>query len=85
MPCECTRITAREEVQSNGDSTSYIQLLAATAIDNLLASEEVGWMFGIRVGVCTGLLEVTVESICDGEIGTRCRTGRQEAAVAAVR
>ena len=51
MPRECTWITAREEACSEGGCTSYIQLLGATAIDDLLASEQVVWTFFIRVGV----------------------------------
>jgi hypothetical protein len=35
------------------------------------------------VGVCIGLLGVTVESITDGEIGTRYWTGEQGAAAVA--
>jgi len=70
-PRECTRITAMEEARSEGGSTSYIQILRATAIDDLLASEVVIWSFSLRVGVRIGLLGVTVESIASGEIGTR--------------
>jgi len=67
----------REEARSEGGCTSYIHLLGATAIDNLLASEQVVWTFFLRVGDCTGLLGVTVESISSGEIGTRHWTGEQ--------
>jgi len=65
---------------ANTSCTSYIQILGATAIDNLLASEQVVWTFFLRVGDCTGLLGVTVESISSGEIGTRHWTGEQGAA-----
>jgi len=67
MPRECTWITAREETRSEGGCTSYIQILGATAIDDLLASEQVVWTFFLRVGVHTGLLGATVEGITDGE------------------
>ena len=40
-------------------------------MDDLLASEQVVWMFFLRVGVSIGLLGVNVESISTGEIGTR--------------
>jgi len=85
MPRECTWITARKETRSEGGCTSYIQILEATAIDDLLASEEVVWMFFLRVGVRIGLLGVIVESISSGEIGTRHWTGKQGAAAATVR
>jgi len=67
MPRECTWITAREEARSEGGCTSYIQILGATAIDDLLASEQVVWTFFLRVGVRIGLLGATVEGITDGE------------------
>ena len=38
---ECTWITARAEARSDGGCTSYIQILGATAIDDLLTSDEV--------------------------------------------
>jgi hypothetical protein len=79
MPRECTWITAREEARSKGGCTSYIQTLGATAIDDLLASEQVVWTFFLRVGVCIGLLGVTVESISSGERGSRHWTGEQGA------
>jgi len=82
MPRECTWITAREEARSEGGCTSYIQILGATAIDDLLASEQVIWSFFLRVGVHIGLLGVNVESLTSGEIGTRHRTGEQGAAAA---
>jgi len=67
MPRECTRITAREEARSERGCTSYIQILGATAIDDLLANEQVIWTFFLRVGVRIGLLGATVEGITDGE------------------
>jgi len=67
MPRECTWITAGEETCSEGGCTLYIQILGATAIDDLLASEQVVWMFFLRVGVRTGLPGATVEGITDGE------------------
>jgi len=67
MPRECTWITARVETHSEGGCTSYIQILGATAIDDQLASDEVVWTFFLRVGVRTGLMGVTVESISSGE------------------
>jgi hypothetical protein len=68
---ECTWIQARVEGCSEGDFTSYIQIFGSTAIDNLLASEEVVWTFFLRVGVHIGLLVVSMESISSCEIGTR--------------
>jgi len=44
-----------------------IQILGATAFDNLLASDQVIWTFFLRVGDCTRLLGATVEGITDGE------------------
>jgi hypothetical protein len=85
MPRECTWITAREKARSEGGCTSYIHILGATAIYNLLASEQVVWTFFQRVGVRIGLLGVTVERISSGEIGTRHRTGEQGAAAATAR
>jgi hypothetical protein len=85
MPRECTWITAREEACSEGGCTSYIQILAATAIDDLLASKRVVWTFFLRVGVRTGLLGVTLESISSDEIGTRHWTVEQRAAAATAR
>ena len=85
MPRECTWITAREEVRSEGGCTSYIQILGVTAIDDLLASEQVVWTFILRVIVHSGLLGVTVESISSGEIGTRHWTGEQGAAAGGAR
>jgi hypothetical protein len=80
MPRECTWITARVEARSERGCTSSILILGATAIDDPLASEQVVWTFFLRVGVRIGLLEVTVESISSGEIGTRHWTGEQGAA-----
>ena len=76
---------AWEEAHSEEGCTLYIQILGAMAIDDLLASEQVVWTFFSRVEDCTGLLEVTVESISSGELGTRHWTGEQGAAVAAAR
>jgi len=76
---------AREEARSEGGCTSYIQLLGATAIDNLLASEQVVWTFCLRVAVRIGLLGVSVESTSSGEIRTRHWTGEQGAAAATAR
>jgi len=85
MPRECTWITAREDACSEGGGTSYILILGATAIDDLLASEQVVWTFFLRVGDRTGLLGVTVESISSAEIGTRHWTGEQGAEAATAR
>jgi len=85
MPREYTWITARQETRSEGGCTSYIRILGATAVDDILASEQVVWTFFLRVGVRTGLLGVTVESISSGEIGTRHWTGEQGAAAATAR
>jgi len=82
MPWDCTWITAREEARSDGGCTSYIQILGATAIDDLLASDQVIWMFFLRVGVHIGLLGVTMDSISSGEIGRTHWTGEQGAAAA---
>jgi len=85
MHRECTWITAREEARSEGGCTSYIQILGAPAIDDLLASEQVVWTFFLRVGVRVGLLGVTMDSMSSCEIGTRHRTGEQGAVAATVR
>ena len=59
---------AREEVCPEGGSgIPDIQILGATAVDNLLASEQVIGTFFLRVGDCAGLLGATVEGIADGE------------------
>jgi len=84
MLLECTWIIDMEKACSKGGSSiADIQLLAVNAFDNLLAGEEVIWIFFQRVKDCTGLLEVTVESISSGEIGTRYWTGEQRVAAAA--
>jgi len=81
MPRECNWITARvEPCSEGGGGVPDIKILRANAFDDQLASEEVVWMFFLRVGVCIGLLGVTVESIYSGEIGTRNWTGEQGAA-----
>ena len=62
---------AREEVCSEGGSgIADIQILRATAVDDLLASQQVIMTFCLRVGHCTGLLEATVGDITDGEWDT---------------
>jgi len=59
---------AREEVCSEGGGgIPDIQILGATAFDDLLASEQVVVTFFLRVGDCTRLLGATVEGITDGE------------------
>jgi hypothetical protein len=60
-------------------------MLGATAIDDLLPSEQVIWTFFLRVGVRIGLLGVTVETISGGEIDTRHWTGEQGAVAATAR
>jgi len=60
--------TAREEACSEaGGGIPDIQILGATAFDDLLASEQIFGTFFVRVGDCTGLLGVTVEGITEGE------------------
>jgi hypothetical protein len=60
--------TAREEACSEGGGgIPDIQILGATADDNLLASEQVVGTFTLRVGDCAGLLRATVEGTTDGE------------------
>jgi len=85
MPLESTWITARVEVPPTGGSTSYFQILGATAFDNLLASEEGVWTFFLRVGNCTGLRGVSVESITSIEVDTRCWTAKQGPVVVAAK
>jgi len=55
-------------------------MLGAHAFHVQQASEEVIWMFFLRMAVPIGLLGVRVESISSGEIGTRHWTGEQGAA-----
>jgi hypothetical protein len=60
--------TAREEVCSEaGGGIPDIQILRATAFDDLLATEQVVGTFFLRVGDCTRLLGATVEGITDSE------------------
>jgi hypothetical protein len=60
--------TAREEGCSDGGSgITDIQILWATAFDNIQASEQVVGTFFLRLGDCIGLLGGTVEGITDGE------------------
>ena len=60
--------TDREEACSEGGgSIPDIQILGATAIDDLLASEQVVGTFSLRVGDCAGLLGATVEAITHGQ------------------
>ena len=60
--------TAREEACSEGcGGIPDIQILRATAFDDLLTSEQVVGTFFLSVGDCTGLLGATVEGITDGE------------------
>ena len=69
---ECPRnvpeSTARVEARSEeSGSIPDVHILGASAIDDLLASEQVIGTFFLRVGDCTGLLGATVEGITDGE------------------
>jgi len=60
--------TAREEACcEGGGGDEDIQILGATAFDDLLASEQVVGALFLRVGDCTGLLGATEEGITDGE------------------
>jgi hypothetical protein len=60
--------TAREEACSEGGSNiADIQILRATAFDDLLASKQVIGTCFLRVGDCAGLLGATVERITDGQ------------------
>jgi hypothetical protein len=69
---------AREEACSEGGGGVPDNLiLGATTFDDQLGSEEVVLTFFVRVGVQIGLLAVTMESICSGEIGTRHWTSEQ--------
>jgi len=66
-----SQITIREEEYTNAEGNiPDIQILEATAFVNLLASEEVICTFLIRLGECTGLWAVTMESIwrCEKDI-----------------
>jgi len=59
---------AREEACSEGGgSIPDIQMLGATAIDDLLPSEQVVRTFFPRVGDRSGLLGATMEGITGGE------------------
>jgi len=85
MPRECTWITAREEVCSEGGgNVPEIQILGANDFDDLPASRVIVWTFFLRVGVPIGKVGVTVEYILSGAEGTRHWTGDQEAAVVVV-
>jgi hypothetical protein len=67
-PGNVPQSTAREEACSEGGgSIPDIQILGATAFNDLLAGEQVVGTFFLRVGDCTGLLGATVEGITDGE------------------
>jgi len=67
-PGNAPESTAREEVCSaGGGGIPDIQIHGATAVDDLLASEQVVGTFFLRVADCTGLLGATVEGITDGE------------------
>jgi hypothetical protein len=81
MPRKCTWITASVETPSEGGYTIYIPIHGATAIDDLLASEEFRWTFIIKVGVCIRLSGVSVDRICSGDRDTRNGTGEQGAAM----
>jgi len=60
--------TAMEEAcPEGGGGIPDIQILRTTALDDLLASEQVVGTVFLRVGDCTGLLGATVEGITDGE------------------
>jgi len=56
-----------EACSEEGRSIPDTQILAATAVDNLLASEKVVGTFFLRVGDCTGLLRATFEGISEDE------------------
>jgi hypothetical protein len=71
MPQEYPWITVREEACfEGGGGVPDIEILGANAFDDQLVSEEVVWTFFLIVGVRIKLLEVTVESISSGQIGT---------------
>jgi hypothetical protein len=60
--------TAREEACSEGGGgIPDIQILGATAFEDLLANGQVVGTLFLRVGDCTVLLGATVEHITDGE------------------
>jgi len=71
MPWKGIWIIVRKEVHSNGGCTLYIYILGATAIHNLLGSEEINWTLSVRVGDCTELLGVTIGSISTGVMSIR--------------
>jgi len=71
MQWQDTWIVARVEVHLEGYCTSIMQILAATAMNDLLANDEVLRLFHPTLEVHIGLLEVTVENILVGGIGTR--------------
>jgi hypothetical protein len=50
-----------------GGGIPDIQILGATAFDDLLASEQVVGTFFLTVGDCTGLLGATMEGITNAE------------------
>jgi hypothetical protein len=64
-------------------STPDIEILAATAFDDLLASDETIETFALRIGECSGLLGATMEVTTlenPGEIETinpKCWTSEQ--------
>ena len=66
-PGNVTGSMARVEACSKRSrSIPDIQILRATAFDDLLASEQVIGLFFQRVGDCTRLLGATMEGITDG-------------------
>jgi hypothetical protein len=68
-----------------GGGVPDIQILGSTTFHNQLASEDVFWTFFLRVGVCIGLLGVTMEPSTSGVIRTRHWTGEQGVAAAIAR
>jgi hypothetical protein len=60
-------MAGEEACSEGGGGVPNIQILGATAFDDLLASEQVIGTFFLRVGDCTRLLGATVEGITDGE------------------
>jgi len=85
MTKEGSSIMAREESNSEGSCSSSIEILGGTAIDDILASEEVIYMFFPRVRAPTRLLGLTLAGIADAKRGITYWTGEQGVAVAAVR